>query len=545
MRTQIVSRAMGIRKALCARLTTFLPCPPGKMADWPDGLYRRDEACPKCGSTASSVAINGAIRQWWCQACGLPFMPPDSARIEAGTKMLRRRAAEWEKYFDIRTTGQSYYDSMLNEEAPDPDYFKREKGRDGRIVMMSPDQYLRDSAQLHGVSLGRDLAMIDPDLVKQYAERARAGEKMPIPILDWVSGDQEGRHRAKVARELGLAEMPVFVVTKVPGEEVDRLREKKYGPHLPIMPPDSAKIIKGTAKEPWEELLAELDSRYPRVRSGTLVGLSIRIHVPNTSSIGATFKNPIVLPGIREVPMSDFDNSPPDADERVRRLAEAIKESGEINPLIVAVDRQGPWVLEGTHRFDALKILGAELMPAMVVLDGDSFDYDLPKLGSVITDTPPGTCEMCGRVDELRPYGPGGMRVCFECAMLDEEEAGRQFDRVLNSTTEFMAGIAHKAAIIRRRLADDYDPEARWRYRSAPGVFRFELREGEKFIGRVRKESGGLVTAIELNEEGDEVAPRGHPGSVRLRVFTRAEVVKQVPQEWDNKYAVLQDEGKR
>lgn len=114
MRTQIAIRAMGIRKALCARMTTFKDleeigrgaspeeaggavdrwlacqqCLPGKMADWPEGLYRRDEACPKCGSTASSVAINGAIRQWWCQACGSPFMPPDSAKITAGAKVLR------------------------------------------------------------------------------------------------------------------------------------------------------------------------------------------------------------------------------------------------------------------------------------------------------------------------------------------------------------------------------------------------------------------------------------------------------------------------
>lgn len=38
-----------------------------------------------------------------------------------------------------------------------------------------------------------------------------------------------------------------------------------------------------------------------------------------------------------------------------------------------------------------------------------------------------GKCEMCGKEEELRPYGPGGKNVCFDCAMKDKKEAGRQF----------------------------------------------------------------------------------------------------------------------
>ncbi len=30
-------------------------------------------------------------------------------------------------------------------------------------------------------------------------------------------------------------------------------------------------------------------------------------------------------------------------------------------------------------------------------------------------------CEVCGKIDECRPYGPNGEQVCFECAMKDEE----------------------------------------------------------------------------------------------------------------------------
>lgn len=29
-------------------------------------------------------------------------------------------------------------------------------------------------------------------------------------------------------------------------------------------------------------------------------------------------------------------------------------------------------------------------------------------------------CELCGAVEETRPYGPNGERVCFNCGMKDE-----------------------------------------------------------------------------------------------------------------------------
>ena len=41
-------------------------------------------------------------------------------------------------------------------------------------------------------------------------------------------------------------------------------------------------------------------------------------------------------------------------------------------------------------------------------------------------------CELCGKVDELRPYGPNGERICFDCGMKDEATTLEQFGRVLN-----------------------------------------------------------------------------------------------------------------
>ena len=35
-------------------------------------------------------------------------------------------------------------------------------------------------------------------------------------------------------------------------------------------------------------------------------------------------------------------------------------------------------------------------------------------------------CEMCGKVDECRPYGPNDENICFDCAMKDPETTERK-----------------------------------------------------------------------------------------------------------------------
>lgn len=43
----------------------------------------------------------------------------------------------------------------------------------------------------------------------------------------------------------------------------------------------------------------------------------------------------------------------------------------------------------------------------------------------------PQQCDFCGKIAELRPYGPNGEIVCFQCAMKDEKAATQQFYRLL------------------------------------------------------------------------------------------------------------------
>ena len=44
----------------------------------------------------------------------------------------------------------------------------------------------------------------------------------------------------------------------------------------------------------------------------------------------------------------------------------------------------------------------------------------------IIQEESPQRCELCGVIEETRPYGPNGEQVCFECGMKDEENANKR-----------------------------------------------------------------------------------------------------------------------
>lgn len=123
--------------------------------------------------------------------------------------------------------------------------------------------------------------------------------------------------------------------------------------------------------------LAEVRSSPSFPRAGSEVdGLRVDSNVPNTSSIQASLTDYTVLPGIRKVPIKAFGGpktffyAKNDFD-RAQALADQIAEGGWISPLIVVVDSEGPYILEGAHRFVALFYLKKKHFPAMVVLDNE------------------------------------------------------------------------------------------------------------------------------------------------------------------------------
>lgn len=116
--------------------------------------------------------------------------------------------------------------------------------------------------------------------------------------------------------------------------------------------------------------------RYRTLEPSDLVdGRTIRDfdNVPNLSSIRSSVDDPVVLGGVREVDISDFTLTGKHysvaGTKRINELADQISQSGEISPLIVVVDKEGPYILEGATRAEALHKIGAKSFPAVVVLD--------------------------------------------------------------------------------------------------------------------------------------------------------------------------------
>lgn len=50
------------------------------------------------------------------------------------------------------------------------------------------------------------------------------------------------------------------------------------------------------------------------------------------------------------------------------------------------------------------------------------------KIGNIIIiqNEPDSICELCGKKDELRPYGPKGEKICFECGMKDKKTTDKK-----------------------------------------------------------------------------------------------------------------------
>ena len=53
------------------------------------------------------------------------------------------------------------------------------------------------------------------------------------------------------------------------------------------------------------------------------------------------------------------------------------------------------------------------------------------RIGDVIIlrPEPPQQCDFCGKIAELRPYGPNGECICYECGRKDDPETTQKMMR--------------------------------------------------------------------------------------------------------------------
>lgn len=57
-----------------------------------------------------------------------------------------------------------------------------------------------------------------------------------------------------------------------------------------------------------------------------------------------------------------------------------------------------------------------------------------------ISGEPDGRCEYCGKIDELRPYGENGARICYECGMKNRAKTEEMFAKITSGVKLFIVG---------------------------------------------------------------------------------------------------------
>ena len=135
-------------------------------------------------------------------------------------------------------TGNSVGDVISNEplgNVRERDYFKFEKGKDGIITYMTANDYINHCIHdIFNSTYDRTVTnAVDWSSVDKYAEAMKNGEKFPLCYLDYVTNNQEGRHRALAFKQAfgEDAEMPVLEIypTNVTDDEIAEYCMQKWG----------------------------------------------------------------------------------------------------------------------------------------------------------------------------------------------------------------------------------------------------------------------------------------------------------------------------
>jgi len=122
--------------------------------------------------------------------------------------------------FDCKPYNKKRQDFMLETTVPIVDY-PESYGYRKRTVMMTPDEYMRAAWISHGAHRRMPLRQYEkesifPENLQRIKEGLRIKEKVvPAPYLETKRGvyeQQEGRHRAVAARELGIKTIPVHII---------------------------------------------------------------------------------------------------------------------------------------------------------------------------------------------------------------------------------------------------------------------------------------------------------------------------------------------
>jgi hypothetical protein len=283
----------------------------------------------------------------------------------------------------------------------------------------------------------------------------------------------------------------------------------------------------------------------------TVDGRIVRKEIPNLSSIESSFNNYEILPDVKEIPLSIFENQnkpkyySTSEEQRTKNLANQIKDSNEINPLIVAIDKDGPYILEGGHRFDALKELDAKSFPAIVVIDKDNppSGYELE-----VTEAP-----------ETTPEATKEEQIAANKARQEEQKAAAEAEKKAKEEEKPTGGPAittggpstpkKVAPTEEEKQAKEEEKKAREEEKKAKEEEKAQKEEQKKKIAelntnpmKIAMETGNADKVAELlygHAVDENLFPVIFPEEMLLRIPVETNLVSQIEEKLtENKFRI-------
>jgi len=154
------------------------------------------------------------------------LIEPKNKKKNIFAKTVKEIKEGYRDYYPYEVLGQSYPEGIEMGQ----DWQRLGKGREAHIEFMTPDEYLNSVGPMADkVNNERSRAQIE-----KYKKSAMAGNKFPLPYLDYREGTfsgQEGIHRAVMAKELKIEKIPVVKTDTDIGRYKDPnwyLKEQEY-----------------------------------------------------------------------------------------------------------------------------------------------------------------------------------------------------------------------------------------------------------------------------------------------------------------------------
>ena len=168
-------------------------------------------------------------------------------------------------------TKASGYEDFLNSQ--DAGYYREHKNKQGEIVLMTPAEYVTSCAENfgHGTTAESLIEQRTDDLLPEYEEAMRNGDKFPLCYIDYTGG-QEGLHRMIAAGNVfGWDKLfPVLVVKPYD--------EQKY--YMDQMYDDCRRFITyGDFKVICENAIFDVALNYPEFSEGLLPEICNKIEI--------------------------------------------------------------------------------------------------------------------------------------------------------------------------------------------------------------------------------------------------------------------------